>query len=434
MSVHTTSRTSCSANFCAEQLVTDTGVATPPSYPEDWFDDQRRLMIKNLSFPQLEKWCESIGEGSKRAVQLWRWMYYHDYDGQWITALDQAPSPGVQNGFSNSFIERFNGIATIDGGIELVGIHSASDGTRKLIFKLTVGKAAGSEVEAVLIPIVRERGSKPRLTLCVSSQVGCAMNCQFCFTGRMGLVGSLSAAQIVEQLVSARRLLAQEQGEEADRPSPSPITNVVYMGQGEPLHNLTNVLPSVEIICHPLGLHMSHNKVTVSTVGLVPELRAFVAASNALIAVSLHSPKEDIRNWIVPINRRHSLGELVGLLEELFPKQSSMRCKGRHVLIEYTMLNGINDGIEDAALLLDLLKNVKCKINLIVFNPHQGTTFQPSTPEAVHAFRGALIQGGHVATVRDSRGDDEMAACGQLGSFTERRAPILKPPSSHAAS
>lgn len=224
------------------------------------------------------------------------------------------------------------------------------------------------------------------------------------------------------------------------------------------MNNLSNVLPSVDIMCHPMGLHMSHNKVTVSTVGLIPELKEFVAVSNVLIAVSIHAPREDTRDWIVPLNKKYPLRDLIKTLEELFPntkekggisiseeeldtppssngssisktieeeanrKPNYIKRKGRFVLIEYVMLKDINDTEGDASALVHLLRNVRCKINLIVFNPHEGTQFEPSTKEAVAAFRGVLIkEGGHVVTVRDSRGDDSMAACGQLGVVPEMR-------------
>ena len=195
------------------------------------------------------------------------------------------------------------------------------------------------------------------------------------------------------------------------------------------MDNLEAVLPSLDILLHPLGLHLSHNKVTVSTVGLVPAMRRFAAASRAVLAVSLHGTTDEGRGAVVPVNRRHPLGELVGALEELFPKAAppaggpAAWRHGHHVLIEYTMLRGVNDSAEDAARLLALTARIRCKINLIEFNPHEGTLFEASTPKALAAFRDVLIQGGCVATVRASRGDDKMAACGQLGSAAPRRAP-----------
>jgi 23S rRNA (adenine2503-C2)-methyltransferase len=247
--------------------------------------------------------------------------------------------------------------------------------------------------------------------------------CTFCYTGTLGLLGNLTPGQIVEQVVAARRLLFDAAAAEGSvAPAASPITNVVYMGMGEPLDNLQAVLPSLEVLAHPLGLHLSHNKITVSTVGLIPALRRLAAESRAGVAVSLHGVTDAQRSAIVPVNRRHPLGELVGALEELFPRDRAAPGFGRHVLIEYTMLAGVNDAPADAAALAALLARVRCKVNLIEFNPHAGTAFTASPPAALAAFRDVLVAAGMVATVRCSRGDDEMAACGQLGDAGARAA------------
>eukprot|EP00798_Chlamydomonas_sp_ICE-L_P014122 gene14122-20076_t len=289
--------------------------------------------------------------------------------------------------------------ATIDGGLELKEVVRSSDGTRKLVFKLTHGEGAGSTIETVLIPVVRESGSRNRITLCVSSQVGCAMNCQFCFTGRMGLLGNLTTAQIVQQVVEARKFLAAEK-------DTTPMTNLVFMGMGEPLHNMEAVLSAISIVNCSLGLHLSINKITMSTVGLVDELREFTSRSQAQVALSLHATTDEVRSWIVPVNRRHDLASLMKALAELFPRDGK-----RIVLIEYVMLRGINDTEADATRLVELLSNVEAKVNLIafnplpfnthaheakvnliVFNPHKGTRFQPSENEQILGFRSILIQ------------------------------------------
>lgn len=403
-----------------------TEVLTPKQFPAAYYDASGRLMLKCLTLPELEAWCASIGEDpSKRAIQIWRWMYY---DRQWIRSLDDAPAGQVTNGFSAVFREKVRSLATLDGGLEIISMHAASDGTRKLVFRLTTGPGAGGQVETVLIPIVREAGTKERVTLCVSSQVGCAMACQFCYTGRMGLLGNLSPGQIVEQVVVARRLLYEEDMATGTvLRHVTPITNIVYMGMGEPMDNLDAVLPSIDIMTQPMGLHFSYNKVCVSTVGLVPQMKRFVDETKAVLAVSLHAATDEVRDSIVPVNKRYPLAELVGALEELCPKDKAAPRHGYHVLIEYCMLSGVNDRLEDATALIQLLRNVRCKINLIVFNPHEGTPFEASTPEAVYAFRDVLIKGGHVATVRSSRGDDKMAACGQLGNpeLSPKRPPLL---------
>jgi len=383
--------------------------------------DAAKLMLKNLTYDRLEAWCKSIGEKPSRALQLWRWMYY---DKLWMRSLDDtADSPHLS--FGRAFRDKLEANATVDGGLQLLDVHTASDGTRKLIFKVTKGPAEGGTIEAVLIPILRSTGRRERITICVSSQLGCAMNCQFCFTGRMGLGGNLAAAQIVEQIVEARRYLSSVQ-------DPTPITNVVFMGMGEPFHNLDAVLAASSIMCHPMGLHISHNKISVSTVGLVPEIERFSMESEVQLAVSLHATTDEVRDWIVPVNRRYPLELLMSTLRKHFPAQPDGSHDRRHVLIEYIMLNGVNDTLEDARRLLQLLHGIEAKVNLILFNPHAGTLFKASSTEQVTEFRSTLIQGGWVCTVRDSRGDDEMAACGQLGDPGQRQSrlppPILTPP------
>ncbi|KAL4537856.1 hypothetical protein Ndes2437B_g08951 [Nannochloris sp. 'desiccata'] len=415
------------AQTTARQIASLTPSLMAKEFPASYYDKTGKLMLKCLTLPELEQWCESIGEDpSKRAIQIWRWMYY---DRQWIHSLDDAPATTTTNGFSAAFRNKVRDIATLDGGLEVVSMHVASDGTRKIIFKLTAGSGAGGQVETVLIPIVREAGTKQRVTLCVSSQVGCAMACQFCYTGRMGLLGNLTPGQITEQIVVARRMLYEEDLAIPDAPRHvTPITNIVFMGMGEPMDNLDAVLPAIEIMTEPLGLHLSYNKVCVSTVGLVEQIKKFAKSTKAVLAVSLHAATDQVRNSIVPVNKRYPLAELIGLLEELFPKNKAANRHGNHVCIEYTMLGGVNDRREDAEALIQLLlRNVRCKINLIVFNPHDGTPFAPSSSENVAAFRNQLIQGGHVATIRSSRGDDQMAACGQLGNpeLSPKRPPLL---------
>ena len=378
--------------------------------------ETNKLKLKNLTRKEIEDWCASLGEENptNRAMQIWRLMYADDH---WIQSFEETR--GKQGGFSDRFTAQATEVSTLDGGLVLKQVVRSSDGTRKMAFTL---KGTSQVIETVLIPVIREAGQRRRITLCVSSQVGCAMNCQFCFTGRMGLLSQLTTAQIVQQIIEAKRLLAEEEDD-------TPLTNLVFMGMGEPLNNLEAVTTAIEIMKCPLGLHLSHNKVTVSTVGLVPEMHKFLSSpigQSVQLALSLHATTDEVRDWIVPVNRTHNLASLMDCLAEHFPINSV-----KSVLIEYVMLKGINDTDEDATRLLSLLGNrIKAKINLICFNPHSGTRFQPSEVERVKSFRSILIQGGRVCTVRDSRGDDEMAACGQLGdlALSSRQAPILEPP------
>jgi adenine C2-methylase RlmN of 23S rRNA A2503 and tRNA A37 len=473
------------------------------------------------------------GEDAKRAHHLWRLMYQ---DNKWSRTFADAPEP---HKLSQAAQAKLGGLASLSGGLTLQSVHTARDGTHKLVFALggVEGGPAGS-VETVLIPMynrwAREGGgagsgagmfslvrcwcsagvwqmvilleaagsgsssciadcesnsivpaavdddvppaaaasrdgTQPRYTACLSTQVGCAMNCQFCYTGRMGLLGNLSAAQVVEQVVEARRWLAAYQqqqqqqqegqllvagatagsleqavssssdgsssgsgsrggGADADLqaqmlvarqassvgagtsynttlptptssssstsssrrkgskkwPAPAPrISNIVYMGMGEPLHNLNATLPSIDILASSQGLALSRNKIIVSTVGLVPQLRELRSSGKAKLAVSLHATTDEIRSWIVPTNRKYPLAELMGALAELYPLHDPGLKRDDFVVIEYVLLKGVNDSDEDAARLLELTKDVYCMVNLIVFNPHEGTKFQRSDDEQV---------------------------------------------------
>lgn len=360
---------------------------------------------------------------------------YHS-ENKWPSSMEDTANE--QHGLGKSFRESMASVATFSGGLKVQQIHTAKDGTRKILSRVEGGQDYAL-VETVMIPIARRGGSRARLTVCVSSQIGCAQRCQFCYTGRMGLKQNLSAAQIVEQVIIAKRLLAEDAGAVTARDrqlSSLQVTNVVFMGMGEPLDNLAAVLSAVNIMCHPEGLQLSTRKVTVSTVGLVKEMRLFVQQSRAQLAVSLHATTDEVRDWLCPINRRWDLASLLNGLMQDFPRdfKSFAASSRRFVLIEYVMLQDINDSLEDAERLVNILHPIDCKVNLILFNTHQGSLFQPSTTEAVSAFRSVLIQAGRVCTVRDSRGDEEMAACGQLGVVDESRLiPFLKPPA-HLAS
>lgn len=387
-------------------------------------DEAGKVSLKNLRLEELQEWARSIDEPERSASSLFAWMYR---SGRWITdaTLSTAASEDDRRmpKLRKSLVRKIQEAATVDGGLQLKEAHQARDNTRKLVFQCTTGEAAGATIETVLIPMLSGKRQQPRLTICVSSQQGCAMNCQFCFTGRMGLLANLSTAQIVEQVVEARRYLAAAG-------DATPIGNIVFMGMGEPLHNLDAVLAAVDILSENGGMQFAKQKITVSTVGLVPEIRRFAAESRAQLAVSLHATTDEVRNWIAPINRKYNLATLLGTLEELYPADRDSPHYGRFVLIEYVMLAGVNDTPDDAARLGDLLAGIYCAVNLIVFNPHAGTRFTASAMADVEAFRDTVRAAGKLCTIRDSRGDDEMAACGQLGAPEQspRPAPMLKPP------
>lgn len=362
--------------------------------------------MKNLTLEELELWCASTGEPPRRAMQLWRWLYGGMRPGTYMRQLEDAD--GDAQSFSAVFKAKLAAAASLSGGLTLQHVAAAQDGTLKLVMAVHPGEGGSDigSVETVLIPMVDRRRGQHRYTVCVSSQVGCAMACQFCNTGRAGLAGNLSTAQIVEQVVEALRYL-RSVGDT------SHVGNVVFMGMGEPLANAAAVTAACRVLTQPMGLAFSRSRVLLSTVGLVPEMRAFRAARVARLAVSLHATTDESRSVLVPVNRRYPLPVLTSAMADMFPR--GVTKSDDFVVVQYVMLKGINDSLEDAERLLALLEGVHCMVNLIVFNPHDGAAFERSEPDIVAAFGARLRAGGRVATVRASRGDDQMAACGQLG-------------------
>ena len=339
------------------------------------------------------------------------WIYRKGY----IRSLDEADNH--DSSFSTAFKSKFHSKASLSGQLSLQAVHDASDGTIKMVFSLDTDPS--KEIETVIIPMAGSKGEGiTRYTLCVSSQVGCAQNCQFCATGRLGLLGNLSTPQIVEQVIEARRLLIA-------RGIKKQIQNIVFMGEGEPLANFDSVMAAVDIMAE--GLELSRCKILVSTVGLLPQMRRFMLLNKAKLALSLHASTDEVRDWIVPVNNRWKINELVNFLEEYFPIGDSAR-GDRFVVIEYLLLRGVNDSAEDAHRLVSLLKNVYAFVNLIVFNPHDGATqFEGSKEEDIRAFKSIMSKGGKVCTIRISKGGDQMAACGQLTRGKAERPPPIIP-------
>ncbi|XP_073132014.1 uncharacterized protein [Henckelia pumila] len=359
-----------------------------------------KVLLKGMKYPELEKWVQSHGYRPAQAMMLWKRLYGNNI---WVHNYEELE--GLNKDFKR-MLSKHADFKTLD----FKDMLTASDGTKKILFTLEDGLV----IETVVIPC---RGG--RNTVCVSSQVGCAMNCQFCYTGRMGLKRNLSAAEIVEQAVFARRLLSQEVGT---------IRNVVFMGMGEPLHNIDNVIKAANILVDEQGLQFSPRKVTISTSGLVPQIRRVLKESNCALAVSLNATTDEVRNWVMPINRKYNLSLLLGTLRE------ELRYKHNYtVLFEYVMLSGVNDSIDDAKRLIELVQGIPCKINLLSFNPHCGSQFKPTKDEKMIEFRNVLASAGCVVFLRMSRGDDRMAACGQLGKPGEIQAPLLKVPAKFQA-
>ena len=287
---------------------------------------------------------------------------------------------------------------------QIVASQASSDGTRKWLLRMDETQG----IETVFIP---EPG---RGTLCISSQVGCAMDCGFCATAVQGFNRNLSAAEIVGQVWLARHELAAAAAAAGE--VPQPITNVVLMGMGEPLANYRNVLPAMRILLDDLAYDLSRRRVTLSTSGLVPQIYRLAEECNVALAVSLHAPNDALRDQLVPINRKHPIAELLAACWHYLERQN-----GRSVTFEYVMLDRVNDQPEHARQLARLLRGRPAKLNLIPFNPFAGTRFTRSPDAAILAFRDILNDMGVIATIRRTRGDDIDAACGQLAGRVRDR-------------
>ena len=273
---------------------------------------------------------------------------------------------------------------------------TSKDGTRKYLFVLQ----DGMEIETVVIP------EKKHLTICLSTQLGCALRCRFCNTGRLGLIRNLTTAEILNQLEAVLRDFGDREG----------LKNIVFMGMGEPLANYEAVLKTLEIILHPFGFNFSHRRVTLSTAGLIPELRRLGSENPVNLAISLNAADNQTRTFLMPINRRYPLEALLTACKE-YPLPSRKR-----ITFEYVLIAGVNDAPRDAHTLARLLQNMRGKINLIPLNEHPGTEFKKPTAAVIEAFLDILLSHGYTVTVRESGGQDIMAACGQLGGSSGETA------------
>ena len=278
---------------------------------------------------------------------------------------------------------------------EVVKELVSKDGTRKWLIRSSVG----SFIETVFIP------ENNRGTLCVSSQVGCALDCSFCSTGKQGFNSNLTSGEIIGQLRIAIRRLAEAYPDRS-----RVISNIVMMGMGEPLLNTDNVLPAVELMMDDLGYGISKRKVTVSTAGVVPGIEKLRETTDVSLAISLHAPNDELRNQLVPINKKYNIKTLL----ESCSRYARNLGEKRSVTVEYTLIHGVNDRVEHSRQLCRLLREFPCKINLIPFNPFPGTEYQRPTMGAVKAFQDQLVKSGYSVTIRATRGDDIQAACGQL--------------------
>ena len=354
-----------------------------------------RVNLLGLPRSELEAFvAERLGAKPFRARQLMKWIYRRG-------AADFA----VMTDLAQEFRARLAEVAKISVP-EIVTEQLSTDGTRKWMLRMD----AVQGIETVYIP------EPDRGTLCISSQVGCAMDCSFCSTAQQGFNRNLSVAEIVGQVWLAHRELETSADASSDGSPSGRITNVVLMGMGEPLANYRNVVPAMRVFTDDLGYDLSRRRVTLSTSGLVPQMYKLAEECNVALAVSLHAPNDALRNELVPINRKHPIDELLAACWHYIDKQN-----GRSVTFEYVMLDGINDKPEHARQLARLLRGRPAKLNLIPFNVFPGTCYTRSPAATIVRFRDILNENGVIATIRRTRGDDIDAACGQLaGQVTDR--------------
>jgi 23S rRNA (adenine2503-C2)-methyltransferase len=339
-----------------------------------------------------------------RVQQLWHWIYFRG-----VTSLDEMSS--VSKDLRAALAERYTLARP-----EIVAEQVSVDGTRKWLLRLP-GEVQGErphEVECVYIPDT-ERG-----TLCVSSQVGCTLNCTFCHTGTQRLVRNLTAGEIVGQVMVARDRMGDWPGgtRPADGVVPNGercITNIVMMGMGEPLYNFESVRDALLIVADGEGIAISKRRITLSTSGVLPNIQRTGAEIGCMLAVSLHAVRDELRNELVPLNRKYPIADLLDACRN-YPGVSN----AKRITFEYVMLKDVNDSIEDAKALVRLLKGIPAKINLIPFNPWPGTKYECSDWEQIEKFSQVVFDAGYASPVRTPRGRDILAACGQLKSATEK--------------
>ena len=325
-----------------------------------------------------------------RASQLWRWIHH-------LGVTDFAAMTDVAKELRAGLAERFTLARP-----EVVERQISKDGSRKWLIRT----APGIEIETVYIPDVGRAGA-----LCVSSQVGCTLNCTFCHTGTQPLVRNLTAAEIIAQVQVARDDLGEWPSPKEDRR----LSNVVFMGMGEPLYNLENVAAAIDIIADGEGIAISRRRITVSTSGVVPEIPRTGELTQAMLAISLHATNDELRNTLVPLNKRYPIAELLDAIRA-YPGLSN----ARRVTFEYVMLKGVNDSPEEARRLVQLMKGLPAKINLIPFNPWPGSPYECSDWATIERFASILNRGGYASPIRTPRGRDILAACGQLKSESEK--------------
>ncbi len=339
-----------------------------------------KVDLKDIDLEETKAYVEKIGLEAYRAEQIRQWIFGHK-----VTSF---------NGMTNisKEVRNYLTLNTIITKLKITKTEISLDGTKKVLFELE----DGNRIESVLIP----EGN--HFTACISSQVGCAMGCKFCLTARQGFIRNLKSSEIINQVIQIRELLDQ----------PEKLTNIVFMGMGEPLANFEAVKKAVNNIISPDALNFSRRRVTLSTCGLVPEIERLGKDFPINLAVSLNAGDDKTRNMLMPINKKYPLTRLMETLKH-FPLH-----KGRRITFEYILIRDINDRLSDATNLARLLKNIRAKINLIPFNRYDGSPFEEPDEKRILAFQDELIRKNYTVTIRKSKGADISAACGQLITAT----------------
>jgi 23S rRNA (adenine2503-C2)-methyltransferase len=347
----------------------------------------KKIDLKNLSPADFEGFVLKLGWKPYRAGQIMSWLYQKR-----VTEIDSMTN------LSLSLREELKRVALLSF-LRPSQVLVSDDGTKKYLFPLE----DNGVIESVLIPEKEHFTPSESLltgaTLCISTQLGCALKCRFCYTGKRGLVRNLTTAEIVGQVEAVLTHLG----------SNGTIKNVVLMGMGEPLSNYENTVKALKIIFHPQGFDFSHRRVTLSSAGLIPELKRLGKESPVNLAISLNAADHETRSFLMPINRKYPLKELLAVLRD-YPLPHRKR-----ITFEYILIAGVNDALRDAEKLVDLVRPLRCKINLIPFNEHPGVDFKRPEQEHIAAFHDFLVSHDYTAIVRESRGNDILAACGQLG-------------------
>ncbi len=349
--------------------------------------------LLGLSKEEIAEQISKLGEKSFRAKQLWQWLYYHG-----VSDFEKMTS------FSKDLRAKLAENFTITRP-KIVTEQISVDKTHKWLLEF----ADGQRVEMVYIP-EEDRGA-----VCISTQVGCAMGCRFCHTGSQKLTRNLTAGEIVGQFMVARDVYDEWPTKTDENRM---LSNIVVMGMGEPLQNVENVVKAMNIITDGEGIAVSRRRITLSTSGIAPKIVEVAEATGVRLAISLHAPTDEIRSQIMPINKKYPLAEVMKACQDYQSKDGS-----RYITFEYLMLNGVNDSIENANQLINLMKKyqINAKFNLIAFNPWPGCGFEPSSNNRIHAFAKVLNHAGYAAPIRTPRGQDILAACGQLKSKKDQQ-------------